>query len=191
MPEVGGEFAPRSELLDFDQIFRFTQIAVPLGLTDIRLTGGEPLLRRSLPDLIARLSVLDGVRDLALTTNGVLLPKMARQLYDAGLRRLNVHIDTLDRERYRVITRRDDLHRVLAGIEAALEIGFTSVKLNAVALRGLTDADIIPLARFSRSVISKSASSNSCPSIPSSCGPAIRCCWPMKWWIRCPRNSDL
>jgi GTP 3',8-cyclase len=150
MPEVGGEFAPASQLLSFDQIFRFAQIAVPLGLTDIRLTGGEPLLRRSLPDLIARLAVLGGVRDLALTTNGVLLAKMARDLYDAGLRRLNVHIDTLDRERYRLITRRDDLHRVLAGIEAALEIGFTSVKLNAVALRGLTEPDIIPLARFAR-----------------------------------------
>jgi cyclic pyranopterin phosphate synthase len=150
MPETGGQFAPPSELLSFDQIVRFTEIAVPLGLTDIRLTGGEPLLRRSLPDLIARLSAVSGVRDLALTTNGVLLANMAKALYDAGLRRLNVHIDTLDRERFRLITRRDDLDRVLAGIETALDVGFTSVKLNAVALRGVTEPDIIPLTRFAR-----------------------------------------
>jgi cyclic pyranopterin phosphate synthase len=150
MPEVGGEFAPRSQLLSFDQIVRFVEIAIPLGLTDVRLTGGEPLLRRSLPDLIARLSALKGLRDLALTTNGVLLGKTAQSLYNAGLRRLNVHIDTLDRERFRLITRRDELDRVLDGIEAALLTGFTSVKLNAVALRDLTERDIIPLTRFAR-----------------------------------------
>jgi cyclic pyranopterin phosphate synthase len=149
MPEKGGEFAPADSLLRFEEIARCVRVSAGLGITKIRLTGGEPLLRPKLPDLIAELRIIGGIRDLALTTNGVLLARHAPALYDAGLRRLNVHLDTLDRERFRAITRRDDLSRVLAGIEAALALGFR-VKLNAVAIKGLTEPDVIPLARFGR-----------------------------------------
>jgi cyclic pyranopterin phosphate synthase len=102
-----------------------------------------------LPVLIRRLAAIPGIRDLALTTNGVLLPELAGPLYDAGLRRINVHLDTLDRERFLRITRRDDLGRVLAGIEAARRLGYR-VKLNAVAVKDLLEPDIVPLARYAR-----------------------------------------
>jgi GTP 3',8-cyclase len=149
MPEEGAEFAPRSALLSFDEIERFIQAALPLGITKIRLTGGEPLLRPKVDELIARLCGGTALRDLALTTNGVLLSSKARTLYEAGLRRLNVHLDTLDRERFRTITRRDDLPRVLAGIDAARNLGF-QIKLNAVAVKGLNEPDIPALVRFGR-----------------------------------------
>lgn len=150
MPEQGGEFTPISQLLSFPEILRFLSVAIPLGIRKVRLTGGEPLLRPGLPDLIAQISGMPGLADVALTTNAVLLARMAKPLYDAGLRRLNVHLDTLDRERFHQITRRDDLPRVLAGIEAALEAGFRSIKLNAVAIRGVTEPDVVPLAQFAR-----------------------------------------
>ncbi|MBV9156395.1 MAG: GTP 3',8-cyclase MoaA [Acidobacteriaceae bacterium] len=150
MPEQGAEFAPVSSLLTFEQIVRFVSASVPLGINKIRLTGGEPLLRPKLPELIAALTEMSAIRDLALTTNGVLLRDLAQPLYDAGLRRLNIHLDTLDREPFRSITRRDDLARVLAGIEAAGKVGFHSIKLNAVAIKGLTEQDVVPLVRFGR-----------------------------------------
>ena len=150
MPETGAEFAPASSLLTFPQILRFVAAALPLGFRKIRLTGGEPLLRPRLPELIADLARHDAIEDLALTTNAVLLGKHARPLFEAGLRRLNIHLDTLDRERFRAITRRDDLGRVLDGIEAALAAGFRSIKINAVAIKGLTEPDLIPLVRFAR-----------------------------------------
>lgn len=150
MPEQGGEFTPISQILSFAEILRFLSAAIPLGIRKVRLTGGEPLLRPGLPDLIAQISGLPGLADVALTTNAALLARMAKPLYDAGLRRLNVHLDTLDRERFHHITRRDDLLQVLAGIEAALEAGFRFIKLNAVAIRGLTEPDVVPLAQFAR-----------------------------------------
>ncbi len=150
MPEHGAKFAPVSSLLSFQEIARFTAAAVDLGIRKIRITGGEPLLRPKLPELIAALARFEIVRDLALTTNGVLLAGQAKQLYAAGLRRLNVHLDTLDRERFRTITRRDDLDRVLAGIEAAKRAGFKVIKLNAVAIKGLTEPDVISLVGFGR-----------------------------------------
>ena len=150
MPEEGAEFAPVARLLTFSEITRFVTAALRLGLRKIRLTGGEPLLRPRLPELIASLTELRGISDLALTTNAVLLAKQARSLYDAGLRRLNIHLDTLDRERFRIITRRDDLARVRQGIETALQLGFRTIKLNAVAVKGLNEVDVIPLVRFGR-----------------------------------------
>ncbi len=150
MPETGAEFVPVSELLSFDEITRFVSIALRLGIDKIRLTGGEPLLRPNLPALISRLGELSGIRDLALTTNAVLLANSAQNLFEAGLRRLNIHLDTLDRDRFRAITRRDDLPRVLAGIDRAQSVGFTRIKLNAVAIKGLTEPDVIPLIRFAR-----------------------------------------
>ncbi len=150
MPETGATFTKAADLLTFDEIERFVSVAVPLGIQKIRLTGGEPLMRPHLPKLIAKLSAIPGIRDLALTTNAVLLAEAAQTLHDAGLRRLNIHLDTLDRERFRHITRRDDLSRVLKGLTAAQKIGFDVIKINAVAMKGLTEPDIVPLVRFGR-----------------------------------------
>ncbi len=150
MPETGVEYVERREILSFEEIERFVRIAVGLGVTKLRVTGGEPLVRRGLPLLIQRLAGIPGVRDLALTTNGVLLEALAEPLYEAGLRRLNVHLDTLDRERFRQIARRDDLDKVLAGLEAARRTGYTAIKLNVVAVKNLVEPDIVPLARFGR-----------------------------------------
>lgn len=150
MPETDVHFVARAEILDFEEIERFARIAASLGVTKLRVTGGEPLLRRDLPVLIRKLASIPGIRDLALTTNGVLLPQLAQPLYDAGLRRLNVHIDTLDRERFAAITRRDDLPRVLAGLAEAKRLGYSSIKLNAVAVKNLVEPDVVPLARYAR-----------------------------------------
>jgi cyclic pyranopterin phosphate synthase len=149
MPEHDVQFVSRAEILDFEEIERFVRVAVTLGVTKLRVTGGEPLIRRDLPVLIRRLASIPGIRDLALTTNGVLLPEFAAPLYDAGLRRINVHLDTLDRSRFQQITRRDDLSRVLAGLEECKRLGYR-VKLNAVAVKDLVEPDIVPLARFAR-----------------------------------------
>src|SRR5215467_10448652 len=108
MPEEGVKFQPREEILTFEEIERFVRVAVTLGVRKLRITGGEPLLRKGLAKLIERLVAIEGIQDLALTTNGVLLAEQAQELYDAGLRRLNVHLDTLDRARFHEITRRDD-----------------------------------------------------------------------------------
>src|SRR5208337_2684208 len=112
MPETDVHYVNRAEILDFEEIERFVRIAVSLGTTKVRVTGGEPLVRRDLPLLIRRLAAIPGIQDLALTTNGVLLGELAGPLYDAGLRRINIHLDTLDRERFLRIARRDDLDRV-------------------------------------------------------------------------------
>src|SRR5437879_7565572 len=113
MPEDDVKYMPRDEILSFEEIERFAMLAVSLGVTKLRITGGEPLVRKDLPVLIRKLVNIPGVKDLALTTNGVLLAPQAEALYAAGLRRLNVHLDTLDRERFKTITRRDELGRVL------------------------------------------------------------------------------
>jgi cyclic pyranopterin phosphate synthase len=150
MPESGVEFVPRREILDFEEIERFVRIAAGLGVRKVRVTGGEPLVRRDLPLLIRRLAAIEGIEDLALTTNGVLLPEQAGRLYEAGLRRINVHIDTLNRGRFVEITRRDALDRVLEGLTEARRLGFHPIKLNAVAVKNLVEPDVVPLARYAR-----------------------------------------
>lgn len=150
MPEENPAYAPKSDILSYEEILRFAAVAASLGVDKVRLTGGEPLVRRDLPVLIAGLRAIDGIRDIALTTNGLLLGEQAQALRDAGLGRLNIHLDTLDRERFRTITRRDELPRVLAGIDAAEKAGFAPIKLNAVAVRGLIEEDIGPLLRYGR-----------------------------------------
>jgi cyclic pyranopterin phosphate synthase len=150
MPETDVRFVERREILDFEEIERFARIAAGLGVNKIRVTGGEPLVRRDLPVLIRNLHAIPGIQDLALTTNGVLLDELAGPLYDAGLRRINVHLDTLDRDRFCRITRRDDLGRVLKGIETAKRTGFGPIKLNAVAVKNLVEPDVVPLARYAR-----------------------------------------
>ena len=150
MPEKGVEFVPRAEILSFEEIERVARIAVGLGVRKLRVTGGEPLVRKGLHVLIRKLVAMPGVEDVALTTNGVLLAEQAEALFDAGLRRLNIHLDTLDRARFEQITRRDELGRVLAGIDAAQRLGFGPIKINAVAVKGLVEPDIVPLAQFGR-----------------------------------------
>jgi cyclic pyranopterin phosphate synthase len=150
MPEDGVAFTDRAEILSFEEIERFVRVAATLGITKLRITGGEPLVRRDLHVLIERLANVPGIRDIALTTNAVLLGKQARDLYRAGLRRLNIHLDTLDRARFQHITRRDELPRVLAGIDAAVDAGFEKIKLNIVAVKNLIEPDVIPMARFCR-----------------------------------------
>src|SRR5438477_1329066 len=145
MPEETPKFEPRENLLTFEEIERFVRVAVTLGVRKLRLTGGEPLVRKGLATLIRKLHDIEGIEDMALTTNGVLLADQAEELYDAGLRRINIHLDTLDRERFKQITRRDDFPRVMRGIETCLKLGYGPIKINAVAVKNLVEPDIVPL----------------------------------------------
>jgi cyclic pyranopterin phosphate synthase len=143
-------FRDRAELLTFEEIERFVRAVAPLGIDKIRLTGGEPLVRKDLHKLVRMLVAVPGIKDVGLTTNGILLADEAQRLHDAGLRRLNVSLDTLDGGRFRELTRRDGLDRVLAGLEAARGAGFAPIKVNAVAIRGFAELDVVPLARYAR-----------------------------------------
>jgi cyclic pyranopterin phosphate synthase len=149
MPEEV-EFLDRRELLSFEEIAKFVRLLVPLGVNKIRLTGGEPLVRRDLHKLIELLWQIPGIVDVSLTTNGMLLAEQAELLFRAGLRRLNISLDTLRPDVFRQLTRRDGLERVLAGIQVARRIGFHPIKINAVSIRGVTENEVIPLARFAR-----------------------------------------
>jgi len=150
MPEDNPVFMERREILSFEEIERFVRVAVRLGINKVRLTGGEPLVRRDLAVLVGKLAAIPEITDLALTTNGILLPEQAGQLYDAGLRRINIHLDTLDPAKFRQIVRRDMFARVLEGIFACKRLGYGPIKLNAVAVRGLIEEDLVPLAQFGR-----------------------------------------
>jgi cyclic pyranopterin phosphate synthase len=121
-----------------------------LGINKLRLTGGEPLVRADLPELVAQLARIEGIDDIALTSNGILLADQADALKQAGLRRLNISLDAMREETFRTIARRDGLNRVFAGIAAAQRAGFAKIRLNAVAIRGLTEDEVIPLARYAR-----------------------------------------
>ena len=149
MPETV-RFLPREEILSFEEIERFVRVMAGLGVNKLRLTGGEPLVRHDLPGLIRRLAATPGIEDIALTTNGILLAEQAQALRDAGLARLNISLDTLSEETFRRISRREGLDRVLAGIHAAKAVGFAKIKLNAVAIKGITEPDIVPLTNFAR-----------------------------------------
>jgi cyclic pyranopterin phosphate synthase len=148
MPE-DVRFGAREEILSFEEMERVVRIAASLGVDKIRITGGEPLVRKDLPRLIEKILAVDGIRDVALTTNAVLLARQAKDLYSAGLRRLNVHLDTLRPELFERITRRNEFQRVMEGIEESLALGF-KLKVNAVALKGVNEDDIVPLASFGR-----------------------------------------
>lgn len=150
MPAENVRFKPRHELLTFEEIVRVVRVAAALGVNKLRLTGGEPLVRHDLPLLVQKLVEIPGITDVALTTNGILLAEQAEALKDAGLHRLNISLDSLDPETFFRIARREGLDRVLAGIAAAKRAGFQQTKLNAVAIRGLTEPDIVPLSRFAR-----------------------------------------
>jgi cyclic pyranopterin phosphate synthase len=150
MPLDEYEWIDKKEILTFEEITRLARLFVALGVEKIRLTGGEPLVRQDLPSLIEKLSAVEGLRDLCLTTNGALLAERIDALRQAGLRRINISIDTLDADKFKRMTKRGDLTKVLDGIFAAKRTGLAPIKLNAVVERGVNDADILPLVEFSR-----------------------------------------
>ena len=149
MPETA-RFLPRSEILNYEEIACFVRIVARMGVSKLRVTGGEPLVRAELPRLIEMLTAVPGIRDIALTTNGILLGQQAQALKDAGLRRINISLDGLSEETFRRISRRRGLGRVLDGIFAAHRVGFEKIRLNAVAIRGITETEVVPLGRFAR-----------------------------------------
>lgn len=148
MPEENVHFRPRTEILTFEEICRFTKVAASLGVKKIRLTGGEPLVREELSKLVEMLASIEGIDEIALTTNGILLADQALALKSAGLHRLNISLDTLKEDTFFRISRRRGLDRVLAGIEAAERAGFRNIRLNAIAIRDLTEEELVPLTRF-------------------------------------------
>jgi len=150
MPEDEYVWLPRSSILTYEEIERLVRIFVTLGVTKLRLTGGEPLLRHDLSRLVALLAPVPGIRDVAMTTNGLLLARHAQALRAAGLRRVTVSLDTLRPERMAAFARTDHHADVLAGIRAAQSAGFTSLKLNAVVVRGFNDDEIADLLTFAR-----------------------------------------
>jgi cyclic pyranopterin phosphate synthase len=151
MPAAGMAWLPRDEVLSFEEIVHLTRIMVEdCGVRTIRFTGGEPLVRKDLEQLIAMVRDIDPTLDLAMTTNGILLREKAQVLRDAGLRRLNVSLDTLHSDRFRTMARREGLARVLDGLKAAREAGFDPIKLNMVVMRGHNDDEIVDFARLAR-----------------------------------------
>jgi GTP 3',8-cyclase len=152
MPADGLPWLERSEILSFEEIERVVRVMAGMGVTDVRLTGGEPLVRREFPLLVGMLARVDGIEDLSLTTNGYLLERDADSLVAAGIRRVNVSIDTLQRDRFFHMTRRDSLPQVLRGLEAiARHPEVRPIKVNAVAMRGFTEEEALPFAEFARS----------------------------------------
>ena len=151
MPAEGLEWLPRDEVLTFEEIARTVRVLSAMGVDEVRLTGGEPLVRRDVPVLVSFLAEIPGVRDLSLTTNGVLLDRLAGPLVEAGLRRLNVSLDSLSHIRFAEITRRDALDRVLAGLEEAERYPeLRPIKVNCVAIRGFTEEEVPALAELAR-----------------------------------------
>jgi cyclic pyranopterin phosphate synthase len=150
MPADNVVFMNRKLLLSFEEIERFARIVAPLGVNKLRLTGGEPLVRSDLHVLVEMLSTVPGIEDIGLTTNGILLADQAQDLFDAGLRRINVSLDALDPVKFQEITRREGYERVVAGIRKAQEVGFDPVKVNAVSVRGVTETEIVPFGHFAR-----------------------------------------
>ncbi len=149
MPEEGMEWTPREELLTFEEIERLASLLVnKFGIESIRLTGGEPTVRANLSKLIEKLAKLNV--DLSLTTNGATLPLIAGKLYDAGLDRINISLDTLDRKRFESLTRRDNLKQVLQGIETAKSVGFDPVKINMVVMKGVNDDEVLDFVSYGR-----------------------------------------
>ncbi len=148
MPPEGVPWIPHDEILTFEEIERIVRATATVGMRKLRITGGEPLVRRDLVHLVARLSAIPGIQDIAMTTNAILMPQLAEGLAQAGLKRINVSLDTLRPERFLRISRSDSLDKVLLGIEAAERAGLSPIKINAVVLRGVNDDEVMDLARL-------------------------------------------
>jgi cyclic pyranopterin phosphate synthase len=152
MPEPDYVWLPRESILTYEETAAIVDAFTAVGVDRVRITGGEPLLRRDLPVLIQSLASRHAIRDLALTTNGILLAQQARALRDAGLHRITVSLDTLHRDRFRALTRSEEHAAVLAGIDAAAAAGFASLKLDTVVIRGVNEDELVPLIEYSRTV---------------------------------------
>lgn len=149
MPEEGVEARSHDEILSFEEIVRVVEVAAQYGIKHLRLTGGEPLVRKDVPTLVAACKSVEGIEDIALTTNGILLPRFAQELKQAGISRVNISLDTLDTDQYHRITRCGNLSDALAGITAALETGFDPVKINTVVIRNMQQ-DLAAFARLTK-----------------------------------------
>ncbi len=150
IPEKGVPLKQHDDILSFEEIERIVREAAELGVTKVRITGGEPLVRRGISDLVRMVAAVPGIRDIALTTNGLLLAKQAALLKEAGLHRVNISLDSLDPDKYREITRGGDLEQVLEGIRIAREIGLTPIKINAVLIGGFNDSEIESFVELTR-----------------------------------------
>jgi cyclic pyranopterin phosphate synthase len=148
MPQEGVSPLRHEEILSYEEILRLAKLAVKKGITKVRITGGEPLVRRGVVQLIQKLSDLPGLQDISMTTNGILLGEFAPSLFQAGLRRVNISMDSLDPDKYREITRGGDLARVWDGIRAAMRLGLAPIKINVVAISGWNDKEILDFARL-------------------------------------------
>jgi cyclic pyranopterin phosphate synthase len=151
MPAEGMQWLPREQILSFEEIARVVALLASMGVHDVRLTGGEPLVRKGFPKLAAMLGQIEAIEDLSVTTNGLYLRRDAEALVEAGVRRFNVSLDALSRERFLQVTRRDALHKVLDGLDALGQLGeVVTVKVNAVALRGVTEHEAVAFAELAR-----------------------------------------
>jgi cyclic pyranopterin phosphate synthase len=148
MPEEGIPLIPHEEILTYEEILRITRVFATEGISKVRLTGGEPLVRKGMVDFVSHLSHIEEIKDLSLTTNGILLKEFAQDLKKAGLKRINISLDSLKKERFCQITRRDDFEKVWVGIEEALRVGFSPIKINMVAIQGLNDDEIESFAQL-------------------------------------------
>ena len=148
MPKDGVSLIGHDDILRYEELLRIARIAVSKGISKIRITGGEPLVRKGVVDFIGGLSALNGIQDLSMTTNGILLNSTALALRSAGLKRLNISLDSLSPEKYRTVTRGGDIKQVLAGIKTANDAGFSPLKINMVAIRGINDDEILAFARL-------------------------------------------
>lgn len=150
MPTESMEWQPKSEILSYEEILTLTEIFVELGITKLRVTGGEPMLRRDVETLIAQLAKIDGIEDLAMTTNAHFLQGRAKALKDAGLQRITISLDSMTPEKFSLLTGRNELNRVLDGIDAAIEAELHPVKINCVVIRGINDDQILRFAEMAR-----------------------------------------
>lgn len=150
MPEEGVCMKRHEDMLSEEEMIQAVEAAASLGIKKLRITGGEPLVKKNIISICEKVSKIEGIQETCLTTNGTLLPKYAKSLKEAGVSRLNISLDTLDREKYRHITRRDELDKVLEGIETALNVGFKRIKINTVLIGGFNDDEIEELANLTR-----------------------------------------
>lgn len=149
MPKEGVSLLGHDDILKYEEILRIIRVAVTMGISKIRITGGEPLVRRGVVEFVASLSAIEDIRDISLTTNGTLLEAFAAKLFTAGVKRVNISLDSLDPAKYTHVTRGGELGKVLAGIEEVYKIGFAPIKINTVAIKGFNDDEIVNFAKLS------------------------------------------
>ncbi len=148
MPEEGIDFIPHDEILTYEELFRVVTLCAANGIRKVRITGGEPLIRKGIIPFIKKLCAVDGLEEISITTNGVLLKEFARPLRDCGISRINVSMDTLKKDRFRTVTRRDYFERVWEGIDEAESVGIKPIKINVVAMKGINDDEILDFAKI-------------------------------------------